>query len=312
MKRKFIINPYSGKAIGTAAIAGLERFFIAKTGSFDYAVAGSRDAAARMTRESLREGIDQIVAVGGDGTVNAVANGFFENGRPVRPQSSLAVANLGTGSDYFKSFTAGTTIRDWKELVLDHEVRPVDVGRIRYSEANRCDQLFVNMASAGMVAEVVRRKERGSRRLPPKLRYLMPTVGSLFSYRPKQVQVEIDGECSDGELLAISICKGVYAGGGMRFGGEVTLFDGLFDVTLFKAMKLVEMLVKLRKLYTGSFQGEQAIQKLKARKVSIRAASAMPVEFDGELGGTTDVVLSVQPKLLRICLPKSSATSPGL
>jgi YegS/Rv2252/BmrU family lipid kinase len=311
MRRKFIVNPHSGRTLGADALARLDGFFTARTGSFDYAVAETREAAVRMTRESLREGIDQIVAVGGDGTVNAVVNGFFESGRPIRPQSNLAVANLGTGSDYFKSVAAGAALRDWKELVLDHVAQPVDVGRIHYSDPNRDDQYFVNMASAGMIAEVLSKKQRGPTWMPLKLRYLTPTISSLLSCRPRRVQVGIDDECSDLELLVISVCKGVYAGGGMRFGGGVTLFDGLFDVTFFQAISPIEMLVKLRKLYTGSFQNERSVRKLKARRVSIRSPSAIPVEFDGELCGTTDVELSVEPKSLRVCLPKGSTTSPG-
>ncbi len=311
MRRKFIINPNSGRVLAAEGIASLEAFFTAKTGSFDCVVATSRDEAVRITRESLREGIQQVVAVGGDGTVNAVANGFFEGGRPIRPESCLAVANAGTGSDYFKSLTAGVPVVDWKVLVLENVPQPVDVGRIHYADPDRCDQYFVNMASAGMVAEVVRKKQRGPGWLPPKLRYLAPTISSVFSYRPRRVEVELDGECLDLEVMVISICKGVYAGRGMRFGGAVTLLDGLFDVTLFQPMGRVEMLLKLRKLYTGSFQGEPAIRKLKARRVSIRASSAVPVEFDGELGGTTDVELSVEPGALRVCLAKGSTTSPG-
>ena len=311
MRRKFIVNPHSGKAHTAAGLAGLERFFTARTGGFDCAVAGSRDAAVRITRESLREGIDQVVAVGGDGTVNAVVNGFFEDGRPIRPESCLAVADLGTGSDYFKSVAAGATVGDWRELVLSHVVRAVDVGRVRYDDPGCCDQYFVNMASTGMIAEVARKKHRSPHWLPPRLRYLMPTVSSLLTYRPRQVHVEVDGECSALEVLAISVCKGGYAGRGMRFGGEVTLFDGLFDVTFFHAMKPIEMLVKLRKLYTGAFQGERAVQKLQAQIVSIRSPSAMPVEFDGELCGTTDVELSVEPGLLQVCFPKGPTASPG-
>jgi len=311
VKRKFIVNPHSGKAHTAGGLAGLERFFTARTGGFDCAVAGSRDAAVRITRESLREGIDQVVAVGGDGTVNAVVNGFFEDGRPIRPESCLAVANVGTGSDYFKSVAAGATVGDWRELVLSHVVRAVDIGRAGYGDSGCRDQYFVNMASTGMIAEVVGRKHRGVGWLPARLRYLMPTVSSLFTYRPKRVQVEVDGQCSALEVLAISVCKGGYAGGGMRFGGGVTLFDGLFDVTFFHAMKPLEMLVKLRKLYTGAFQGEPAIQKSQARRVSIRSPSAMPVEFDGELCGTTDVELSVEPGLLHVCFPKSPTAFPG-
>jgi diacylglycerol kinase (ATP) len=305
MRRKFIINPHSGRALTVGGLSGLQRFFTARTGGFDYAVATSRDAAIETTRESLREGVDQVVAVGGDGTVNAVLNGFFEGGRPIRPESCLAVANAGTGSDYFKSVAAGARGGDWRELVLEHEAQVVDIGRVRYSDPACCDQYFLNMASAGMIAEVVSKKLRSPPWLPRGLRYLMPTVSSLFAYRPRQVQVELDGECAAMEVLAISVCKGTYAGRGMRFGGEVTLFDGLFDVTFFQAMSPLEMLVKLRKLYAGRFQDEPAVQKRKVRRICIHSPSPVPVEFDGELCGTTDVELSVEPQSVRVCFPKS-------
>ena len=125
------------------------------------------------------------------------------------------------------------------------------------------------------------------------------------------MQLETETECLDMEVLLVSACKGVYAGRGMRFGGEVSLFDGLFDVTCIGAMGRVETLRKLRKLYTGAFHGERAVRKLRARKVAIRAPSALPVEFDGELGGTTDVELSVVPQALRICFPTDSTTVSG-
>ncbi len=95
MKRKFILNPHAGRGLNAKALAGLQEYFTRRTGAFDHAVASSRDAAIRATRESLRQGTEQIVAVGGDGTVNAVANGFFEDGKPIRPQSSLVVGNMG-------------------------------------------------------------------------------------------------------------------------------------------------------------------------------------------------------------------------
>jgi diacylglycerol kinase (ATP) len=310
MNRKFIINPHSGSAVTAGGIARLREFFTTRTGSFDHSVAGSRDAAVSLTREALREGADQVVAVGGDGTVNAVANGFFDGGRPVRPESTLAVANLGTGSDFFRTLIQGTSVRDWRQLVLD-QARTVDVGRVRYSDPHRCDEYFVNMASAGMTAEVAGRKRRCPTWLPGVLRYLLPTAACLFSCQAGRAEVEVDGECRDVELLAISVCKGTYAGCGMRFGGGVTPSDGLFDVTLFGAMRPAEMLLKLRKLYTGSFDGEPTIQKLRARRVSIRASSPMPVEFDGEPAGTTDVEFCIQPDRLRVCFPRGSVTSPG-
>ncbi len=104
------MNARAGYGLGAGALAELKEFFARTAGAFDWSVAGSRDEAIRATRESLRQGVDQVVAVGGDGTVNAVANGFFDHGQPIRPQSSLAIGNTGTGSDYFKTVAAGPSL----------------------------------------------------------------------------------------------------------------------------------------------------------------------------------------------------------
>jgi YegS/Rv2252/BmrU family lipid kinase len=304
MKRKFIVNPHSGKGTTARALAELKAFFIRKTGEFDCSLAENRAAAIRLTRDCLRQGVDQVIAVGGDGTVNAVVNGFFAGGGPIRPRPALVVASAGTGGDYFKTIVAGSKTRDWREIVLQHSVRSVDVGRIKYADPDLPDQYFVNMASVGMIADVVAKKNRSPRWMPPKLRYVLPAVSSFFCCPPRQVRVTADGASRDVELLAISVCKGIYAGGGMRFGGEVTLFDGLFDVTIFRAMKPVEMLLKMRKLYTGSFQDEPAVEKLKARTISCNSPAPMPVEFDGDVCGATALDASVEPGAIRICFPR--------
>ena len=100
--------------------------------------------------------MEQIVAVGGDGTVNAVANGFFEKDELVHPAACLAVAKAGSGSDYFRGLTK-TKRHDWREIVLNPSVRRVDAALMQI--AGRPEPLyFVNMATFGMSAEVCRQK----------------------------------------------------------------------------------------------------------------------------------------------------------
>jgi len=306
MKRHFIINPHSGRGLSARAVAKLQEHFTRQIGAFEYTIAESREAAIDATRKSLRDGTDQIVAVGGDGTANAVTNGFFDYGEPIRPQSSLVVGSAGTGSDYFKTIVAGRRGCDWRELVLRHVARPVDVGRIEYADPALCDQYFLNMASVGMIAEVVRGKNRLSRRLPQVLRYLLPTVGCFFSYRPRPMQVTTDSGQRDSKLLAVSIAKGIHAGGGMRLGGGATLCDGRFDVTLFGAFRPVEMLLKVGKLYTGRFENEAKIEEVRTQRISIRASEPLPVEFDGEVYGHADVEVTVVPAAIHVCFPIDS------
>jgi len=301
MQRKFIVN---ARASGLSA-GGLERlaaWFRRRTGRFDCALARTRAEAVAQTRQALHEGADQLVAVGGDGTLNAVLNGMLSRGRPIRPECVLATAGLGTGGDYFRTMTRHRRC-DWRRLVLCHRARPVDVGSICYTDRPESPQYFLNMASVGLIAEVVRRKNAGPRHLPGLLRYALPMLGAFCSCRPVRMQIDTHDESFEAEYLAVSICKGVWAGRGIRFGGAVGLDDGRLDVTLFAPLPRAKMLAKIPRLYAGRFAGEPSVRKLRARRLSIRCAQPQAVEFDGEVHGWTDIEVEVLPRAVRVCFP---------
>ena len=96
VNRVFVINPKAGRGMDERGVAKLEAYFRRRGSSFHAILSQSRrDDVINRTRKALRQGAEQIVAVGGDGTVNAVANGFFENGELVRPDACLAIAQSG-------------------------------------------------------------------------------------------------------------------------------------------------------------------------------------------------------------------------
>ena len=305
MKRKFIFNSFSKKGGRGNALTEIKRYFMQRTGSFEYVAPRSRAHAIELTRQALKEGFHQIVAVGGDGTVNAVVNGFFEDGRLISPDSTLAISNLGTGSDYFRGMVEGKKVSDWKKVVLENAVRPVDVGTIHFSNTAFVDQYFSNMASVAMIAQISGKKNRSPAWIPSAFQYLLPTIRCLMSYKPQRVRLVADSNSFDLEVLTIAIAKGRYAGSGMHFGGAVSLSDGYFDVTVIESMPVLKMLTKLRKLYADSFKSEPGITKLKAKKIRITSASPLPVEYDGEVYGTTDIEISVAKHPIRLCFPQA-------
>lgn len=309
MKRKFIINPHSG-GVTKNYIQDLESYFRDKIGEFNYVLTKSREDTILSTRQALKEGVEQVIAVGGDGTINAVVNGFFEKGKPLRPESSLAISKAGTGSDYYKCIDPQRKV-DWREIVIHHEICPVDLGLIKYQESSYESQYFINISSMGITSEVAKKRNEMTW-LPSFLQYLLPACLSILSYRSQKVNLtfdkkedkEEDEEKIEEEAFAIFVGKGIYSGKGMRWGGEVTLSDGLLDVTVLREAKARDIPRMFYKLYFGKgMKGDKLTTKLTTARVQVKTTSPLLLEMDGELYGTTDLEISVVPKSIFVCFP---------
>ncbi len=304
MNRVFVINRHSGHGFGQKELSEMENYFKNTLGSFEYVMPENREEAVKITRELLKRGVDRIVAVGGDGTINAIVNGFFENGKIIREDAALIVTEAGSGCDYYKSVAKNSSAQGWMELVANSTPKPVDVGVIRYSDDARSDRYFVNVASIGMIADVVRIKEERVSRLPKKYRYIIPTIICLFSCKPHELEIETIEKSFSVEALTVSIAKGSYAGGGMRFGLDVSLDDGMFEVTIFEKTGSVSMALKLGKLYKGDYLHVPGIRKEKTSHIAFRSKKPVQCEFDGDVYGTTDLTMTVLPKAIKVCFPK--------
>jgi len=303
VRYRFIINRHSGRKIGNRRILDMEKYFQSAIGSFEYVLPEGRDDAIRLTRESLKEGFNRIIAVGGDGTVNAVVNGFFENGKPINSGASLVVTREGSGWDYYSSITKYKNTRNWMYLVTDSEVRAVDVGYASYGDTALTGQYFVNMASIGLTAEIVEKKEKASDLIHINLRYILPTMVGLFEAHPKEVEIVMDNETVRREVLAVTVSKGSYAGNGMNFGLEVALDDGRFEVTVIEKSNPFYMLYSLGKLFTGNYLSVRGISKYSTKRLELRAPKPLGSEIDGELYGSTDMTIDLLPKALNVCFP---------
>jgi diacylglycerol kinase (ATP) len=306
MRRVFLINRRAGSGISPRAIEQLEAYFRARDGAFHALLAESRDEAIRQTRQALADGAEQIVAVGGDGTANAVLNGFFRDDKLLNPAACLAVARAGSGSDYFRGLSNGAR-RDWREIVLKPSLRRVDIGRLEpVGNAPIASLYFLNMATLGFAAEVVRRKAQMSPRWPRAARYLLPTLQGLWHVRPARVRLRTDGRELERESFCLIVAKGAYSGGGMKFGSQVTLDDGQFELTLFRPMPAWQMMIKTPKLYSGDLAGVPNVEKHRATVFEIDADPPFLVECDGDVIGAAAVRLSVVPRAINVCCPSQS------
>jgi diacylglycerol kinase (ATP) len=309
VKRVFLINRKAGSGISGRTIERLEEYFRARDGSFDAFLSEGREEAIQQTRNALAGGAEQIVAVGGDGTANAAINGFFDDEKLINPQACLAVARAGSGSDYFRGLTNGKR-QDWREIVLRPTVRPVDIGRLEPLAGVAIEPLyFLNMATLGFAADVVRRKSLMSVRWPRTARYLLPTLSGLLRVQLSRVRLRLDGREIERESFCLIVAKGAYSGGGMKFGRHVALDDGRFELTLFRPMPAWKMILKTPKLYSGNLETEPTVEKLGAAVVEIDADPPFLVECDGDVIGATPVRLRVLPQAVSVCCPPQTQSA---
>ena len=117
MKAVAVVNPNAGRRKTVALPGGVE---ILETQAPGHAI--------QLTRDAIRRGARTIMAVGGDGTINEVVNGFFEEEQLIATDTELAVIAKGTGSDFSRSLN---------RAVPSGERRLIDVMKVRYTAIGR-------------------------------------------------------------------------------------------------------------------------------------------------------------------------------
>lgn len=300
MKRKLILNPKAGSGRAARGLARLRGKLEAMGEKVDLVFPESRESAIEETRRALQAGYDQLIVMGGDGTLNAVANGFFESGKLLNPQACILPAPSGTGNDYAQAVLGETP---WLDLVERSRPVPVDVGVIEGLDGKDSPRLFLNIGSLGMSADVVLKQRSLPRLLPGIAAYALPTLHSVCSFSPLSMTVRLDGQEIRDRFLNVFFAKGETVGGGMRLGGHVGWDDGELDVTLVHGMGLRERLGRLHKLRTGEFQSDPRFTKTRARVVEILTEAPLPVEFDGEILGAAPIRVTVRSRAVPICFP---------
>ncbi|HEY3116466.1 MAG TPA: acylglycerol kinase family protein, partial [Chloroflexota bacterium] len=126
-----VVNPAAGSGRGRALWPRVANRLRAL--GIDYEFEGTQGplSAESFTRQALRQGVDTVVAVGGDGTFNEVVNGFFSDGAPTRAGASLLMVPAGSSSDIARGLglSMGTAALD----VLRHgQTKEIDLGRADY------------------------------------------------------------------------------------------------------------------------------------------------------------------------------------
>jgi YegS/Rv2252/BmrU family lipid kinase len=256
-----------------------------------------------LVAEAGADGAEQVIAVGGDGTLNEVANGLLALPDGERPE--LAVIPFGTGMDFARSHRIPRKLEGAVGVALDGRIATIDAGRVSYRAWAGGDEeaYFANIASAGMSGAVARQANLTSKALGGRISFFTALVRVFAGWRNTELEVEAAGERRTGKMTNLIVANGRYQGGGMLIAPEAEPDDGLFDVLLIGDITKRDFVLNVGKIYRGTHLSHPKIDLLRTATVSVDAEVAVPIELDGEQPGTTPARFEVVPGALRLRVP---------
>lgn len=300
-----IVNPMAGSgALGRRWSARIRPLIAEKIGDFAFALTEGAGHATELARQALLNGHQTIIAMGGDGTINEVVNGFFINGKPVRPKAKLGILPFGSGGDFARTARLPKDYRKALDLIASGNARPVDVGVAEYGNPDMPPRHFINIANAGVVAQIMLKVNVLPRWLPALTRYLGGTLQGFLTHADCPVRLTVDGtRIMEVKLTDLVVANGRFFGRGMQVAPSALIDDGLFDVAILKDVGATRFFAQiLPRLYgLGANTPTTHYEFFRCREIRVEKLSAdkpLKVEMDGETHGEADVTFRVLPGIL--------------
>jgi len=269
--------------------------------SFEVVFTQGRGHGIALARRAVTDGVDLIVAVGGDGTVCEVVNGMMAGGE-VKPAITLGIIPCGTGNDLARMLgLPRETLAAARHLARSNQSRLIDVGEVIAAVGGKTERrFFANDANMGFAAEVVERTERTGKFSRGTVPYFVALLLTAIGHRNHEMKLRIDGRESEARMTTVLICNGQSTGGGMLVAPDAVLDDGQFDVVVVGSLRPWEIFWHAPKIYRGTHIAIRKVSVHRARTVSVASPERLSVVADGELIGEGPATFRVLPAALRV------------
>ncbi len=254
-----------------------------------------------------------IIACGGDGTINEVANGILQSGEAVE----LGILPSGTGGDFRRSLGIASTAREAAKDLRDGTTRLIDVGKVTFfdHQNEQVSRYFLNVSSFGLSASINERVKKHNKlswlpgaTIRGKASFAISTLQEVLETEFTTVRVKID-EAEERLLNTINFCiaNARYFGGGMKIAPDAQINDGFLDVVNIGDIKTTKILLNAYKLYNGTHLDLEEVKTVRATRVEVSPSNEnqkIYIETDGELPGRLPAIYEIVPNALKVRVPK--------
>ncbi|MCS7351607.1 diacylglycerol/lipid kinase family protein [Thermoflexus sp.] len=259
--------------------------------------------ATDLAHEAALEGFHWVIAAGGDGTVNEVANGL------VGMRAALGVLPVGTGNVWARQLGLPVypLVHPLRIQIAAHLLEAAHEHAIDVGRAN--GRYFLLWAGIGLDAQVAQHMEprtRNAKRLGA-LAYLIAAAMIAKDFPAMRATVIVDGRRRvKGRTLVVLVANAQLYGGLVRIAPQAVLDDGYLNVCVFRGMGLPWAIRHFFNVFGGRHLQDPAVKFFTGRRVVVETRPVVPVQVDGEPIGHTPMVFEIVPRSLRILVPPTA------
>jgi len=292
MKILFIVNPKSGKKLLCTSLLeqSIKRFFP----QGEMVLTQGPAHATQLAREAATSGTEVVVAVGGDGTINEVAQGV------VGTKTALGVIARGSGNGFAREL--GMLLPVEKAVAKLAQMQPVlcDVG-------NANGELFLNLAGVGIEAVIawqfMEQGKTGKRGMWP---YFKMGAQTAWSYRPQPLHLRYDGKTAQLSPLTLVFANGRQYGSNFKIAPHASLTDGFLDMVAVQNANKLKLLAAAPFFFTNTWRPFGLTQVTPVREAVVESKGDIFYHIDGEPRKTKDkLTIGIRPQALYVLMEKS-------
>ena len=282
----FIINPISGTSSKYRIPEKIGQYVDKE--KFDYEIKATEYAghAKEMAEDAAKRGVDIVVAVGGDGTVNEVGSGL------VHTQTAMGIIPYGSGNGLARHLLIPINIRKSVEIINRCEIHELDYGVIN-------DHPFFCTCGMGFDAFVSMKFAEAGKRGP--IAYIQKVLEEGAKYKPKTYEITEDSDTLHYKAFLISCANASQYGNNAYIAPQATMSDGLMDVIIMEPFDVIEAPQIAIDMFSKTLNKNSKIKTFKTKQLHIRREQSGVIHYDGEPVMTgTDINVHIEEKGIRI------------
>ncbi|NLR61488.1 diacylglycerol kinase family lipid kinase [Chitinophaga polysaccharea] len=243
---------------------------------------------ADLAREAVQNGVHTVVAVGGDGSINEIAQGL------VGSNTAMAILPLGSGNGLARALKIPLDINKALQLIVKNKQRPIDVGY-----AN--EHLFLSNAGVGFDALIAEQFRHNTKR--GLSGYAKLVLRSFSSYDPAEYDIDIDGKTIQTKAFLLTVANGNQFGYEFKLAPKASVFDGQLDLCVMPPVGVLSLVPVSVFSLLGNIDKTRYLQHFTGKDITIRSQQLEYLQVDGDAVPLSEkgmVHIRIQPKAINL------------